>query len=153
TSYAQLIADTLGVPPERVRMVQGDTDQIAAGAGTGGASSLTRGGAAPFGAAGELGANPQTPPPPPLAANPREPRTGRGRGGSAGWGWRARTAPFPLPTGRNAPTRPPTSSTRPTPLPRRLRPIRTAPTSPRSRSIRRPGRRASSITWWSMTSG
>src|SRR5690349_6795286 len=35
TSYAQLIAERPGLPPERVRMVQGDTDCIRSGAGTG----------------------------------------------------------------------------------------------------------------------
>ena len=39
------IAEQLGLPPERVRMVQGDTDRIATGAGTGGSSSIPVGGA------------------------------------------------------------------------------------------------------------
>ncbi len=46
TSYAQLVAERLDLPPERVRMVQGDTDQIATGAGTGGSSSIPVGGVA-----------------------------------------------------------------------------------------------------------
>jgi aerobic carbon-monoxide dehydrogenase large subunit len=44
TSYAQLVADRLDLPPERVRVVQGDTDAIATGAGTGGSSSIPVGG-------------------------------------------------------------------------------------------------------------
>jgi carbon-monoxide dehydrogenase large subunit len=44
TSYAQLVADYLDLPPELVRMVQGDTDRIATGAGTGGSSSIPIGG-------------------------------------------------------------------------------------------------------------
>ncbi len=44
TSYAQLIAEHLDLPPERVRMVQGDTDRIKTGAGTGGSSSIPVGG-------------------------------------------------------------------------------------------------------------
>jgi aerobic carbon-monoxide dehydrogenase large subunit len=44
TSYAQLVADKLDLPPEKVRMVQGDTDRIATGAGTGGSSSIPVGG-------------------------------------------------------------------------------------------------------------
>ena len=44
TSYAQLVADHLDLPPERVRVIQGDTDQIASGAGTGGSSSIPIGG-------------------------------------------------------------------------------------------------------------
>jgi carbon-monoxide dehydrogenase large subunit len=44
TSYAQLIADRLDLPPERVRVFQGDTDRIKSGAGTGGSSSIPVGG-------------------------------------------------------------------------------------------------------------
>ncbi len=46
TSYAQLVAERLDLPPERVRVVQGDTDLIATGAGTGGSSSIPVGGVA-----------------------------------------------------------------------------------------------------------
>jgi carbon-monoxide dehydrogenase large subunit len=44
TSYAQLVADHLDLPPDMVRVVQGDTDRIATGAGTGGSSSIPIGG-------------------------------------------------------------------------------------------------------------
>jgi len=44
TSYAQLVAERLDLPPDRVRVVQGDTDRIASGAGTGGSSSIPVGG-------------------------------------------------------------------------------------------------------------
>ncbi len=44
TSYAQLVAERLDLPPERVRVLQGDTDAIATGAGTGGSSSIPVGG-------------------------------------------------------------------------------------------------------------
>jgi carbon-monoxide dehydrogenase large subunit len=44
TAYAQLVAEHLDLPPERVRVVQGDTDLIASGAGTGGSSSIPIGG-------------------------------------------------------------------------------------------------------------
>ncbi len=44
TSYAQIVADRLGLPPDLVRTVQGDTDRIATGAGTGGSSSIPVGG-------------------------------------------------------------------------------------------------------------
>ena len=57
TSYAQIVADHLGVPPERVRMVQGDTDRIATGTGTGGSSSIPCGGASLAGAAQKLADN------------------------------------------------------------------------------------------------
>ncbi len=45
TAYAQLIAEHLGLPPEHVNVVQGDTDRIATGVGTGGSSSIPCGGA------------------------------------------------------------------------------------------------------------
>lgn len=44
TSYAQLVAERLDLPPDLVRVVQGDTDRIATGAGTGGSSSIPVGG-------------------------------------------------------------------------------------------------------------
>jgi carbon-monoxide dehydrogenase large subunit len=46
TSYARLIAEALGLAPDQVRLVQGDTDAIAAGNGTGASRSLTVGGSA-----------------------------------------------------------------------------------------------------------
>jgi aerobic carbon-monoxide dehydrogenase large subunit len=57
TAYAQLVAEHLGVPPEQVRVLQGDTDLIATGAGTGGSSSIPVGGAAVGGAARKLADN------------------------------------------------------------------------------------------------
>ncbi len=57
TSYAQLIAEQLGLPPDRVRMVQGDTDRIKTGAGTGGSSSIPAGGASVAGATKKLADN------------------------------------------------------------------------------------------------
>jgi carbon-monoxide dehydrogenase large subunit len=44
TAYAQIVADRLDLPPEQVRLVQGDTDLIESGAGTGGSSSIPVGG-------------------------------------------------------------------------------------------------------------
>ncbi|MFL9823588.1 xanthine dehydrogenase family protein molybdopterin-binding subunit [Rhodoplanes sp. SY1] len=54
TAYAQIVAEHLGLPPSRVRVVQGDTDVIATGAGTGGSSSIPCGGVAVEGAAKKL---------------------------------------------------------------------------------------------------
>src|SRR5262249_47570094 len=54
TAYAQIVADHLGLAPERVRMVQGDTDLIAIGIGTGGSSSIPCGGASVAGASRKL---------------------------------------------------------------------------------------------------
>ncbi len=56
TAYAQIVADHLGLAPERVRMVQGDTDLIATGTGTGGSSSIPCGGASVAGATRKLAA-------------------------------------------------------------------------------------------------
>jgi len=57
TAYAQLVADHLGLPPEQVNVVQGDTDSIASGIGTGGSSSIPCGGASLAGAAEKLADN------------------------------------------------------------------------------------------------
>ncbi|MGE4167000.1 MAG: xanthine dehydrogenase family protein molybdopterin-binding subunit, partial [Xanthobacteraceae bacterium] len=54
TAYSQIIAEQLGLPPERVRMHQGDTDRLATGGGTGGSSSIPCGGASLDGAAKKL---------------------------------------------------------------------------------------------------
>jgi aerobic carbon-monoxide dehydrogenase large subunit len=57
TAYAQLVADHLDLPPERVTVIQGDTDLIATGAGTGGSSSITMGGSSVASASKKLAAN------------------------------------------------------------------------------------------------
>jgi aerobic carbon-monoxide dehydrogenase large subunit len=46
TAYRQIIADKLGIPPDRVRFQYGDTDQIAIGTGTFGSRSMSCGGTA-----------------------------------------------------------------------------------------------------------
>src|SRR5258708_29310994 len=55
TAYAQLIAEQFGLPPERVHVLQGDTDRIATGLGTGGSASIPTGGVRVQRAAGNLG--------------------------------------------------------------------------------------------------
>jgi aerobic carbon-monoxide dehydrogenase large subunit len=57
TAYAQIVADQLGLPPDKVRTVQGDTALIPTGAGTGGSSSIPVGGVAVKGAAVKLADN------------------------------------------------------------------------------------------------
>ena len=57
TAYAQLVAEHLGLPPERINVVQGDTDRIASGVGTGGSSSIPCGGASLNAAAQKLAQN------------------------------------------------------------------------------------------------
>ncbi len=54
TAYAQLIAERLRLSPAHVRVIQGDTDLIATGAGTGGSSSIPCGGVSVAGAADQL---------------------------------------------------------------------------------------------------
>jgi carbon-monoxide dehydrogenase large subunit len=57
TAYAQLIAEQFGLPPERVHVIQGDTDRVATGLGTGGSSSIPSGGVSVARATRKLGAN------------------------------------------------------------------------------------------------
>jgi carbon-monoxide dehydrogenase large subunit len=54
TAYAQLVAEHLDLPPERVNVIQGDTDLVESGMGTGGSSSIPCGGASVAGAARKL---------------------------------------------------------------------------------------------------
>jgi carbon-monoxide dehydrogenase large subunit len=46
TAYSQIVADRLGIDIGKVRVVQGDTDVIARGSGTGGSRALAEGGVA-----------------------------------------------------------------------------------------------------------
>ena len=51
TAYKQIVAEALGVAPEAITVVQGDSDRVATGGGTGGSRSIPVGGAAISGAA------------------------------------------------------------------------------------------------------
>jgi carbon-monoxide dehydrogenase large subunit len=57
TAYAQLVAEQFGLAPERVHIIQGDTDKVATGLGTGGSSSIPSGGVSVERATRKLGAN------------------------------------------------------------------------------------------------
>src|SRR5579862_1786181 len=57
TAYAQIVAEQFGLAPERVHIIQGDTDQIATGLGTGGSASIPTGGVSVERATRKLGAN------------------------------------------------------------------------------------------------
>ena len=46
TAYAQILNDLMGIDPEKVRLVQGDSDVVKRGGGTGGSRSLLMGGVA-----------------------------------------------------------------------------------------------------------
>ncbi len=54
TAYSQLLADRLGIAADMIEVVQGDTDRIPSGGGTGGSASLAIGGQAAALAAAEL---------------------------------------------------------------------------------------------------
>ncbi len=54
TAYAQVLHDKLGVPIDKIRVVQGDSDRIPLGGGTGGSRSLTAQGVAIRHAADEV---------------------------------------------------------------------------------------------------
>ncbi len=54
TSYAMLVADQTGIPVERIRLVQSDTDLVKRGGGTGGSRSLQLAGSAVSQATGEV---------------------------------------------------------------------------------------------------
>jgi carbon-monoxide dehydrogenase large subunit len=55
TAYAQLVAEQFGLAPERVHILQGDTDRIATGLGTGGSASIPTGGVSVERATRDLG--------------------------------------------------------------------------------------------------
>jgi carbon-monoxide dehydrogenase large subunit len=46
TPFAQVLSERLGIPFERIRLMQGDSDQLLAGGGTGGSRSMMNSGAA-----------------------------------------------------------------------------------------------------------
>ena len=50
TAYAMLVADQTGIPVEHITLVDGDTDRVRTGGGTGGSRSLQLGGSAVRGA-------------------------------------------------------------------------------------------------------
>ncbi len=57
TAYAQIVAEQFGLPPERLHILQGDTEKIATGLGTGGSASIPTGGVSVERATRTLGAN------------------------------------------------------------------------------------------------
>jgi carbon-monoxide dehydrogenase large subunit len=46
TAFAQIVSDRLGVPPERIQVLWGDSDALGAGRGNGGSGALSVGGSA-----------------------------------------------------------------------------------------------------------
>ena len=53
-AFAQVMADQLGVPFDRIRLLQGDSDALVAGGGTGGSRSAMMSGSAIFEASGKV---------------------------------------------------------------------------------------------------
>jgi aerobic carbon-monoxide dehydrogenase large subunit len=54
TTFAMIVSDRLGIPLQSIRVIKGDTDEVARGTGTYGSKSTQIGGAAAQGAAGEV---------------------------------------------------------------------------------------------------
>ena len=54
TPFAQVLVDALGVPFDRIRLLQGDSDQLIAGGGTGGSRSIMNSGGAILAASTEV---------------------------------------------------------------------------------------------------
>src|SRR5262249_59514363 len=46
TPFAQVLSEKLGIPFDRIRLLQGDSDQLLAGGGTGGSRSMMNSGGA-----------------------------------------------------------------------------------------------------------
>jgi carbon-monoxide dehydrogenase large subunit len=59
-TFAQILSDRLGIPIERLELLQGDSDELIAGAGTGGSRSVICAGSALLSAADEVVANGRT---------------------------------------------------------------------------------------------
>lgn len=57
TAYAQVVAEQFGLAPERVHVIQGDTDIVKTGLGTGGSSAIPTGGVSVQKATKKLGDN------------------------------------------------------------------------------------------------
>ncbi|MFQ5972805.1 MAG: xanthine dehydrogenase family protein molybdopterin-binding subunit, partial [Alphaproteobacteria bacterium] len=54
STFAQILSDILGLPFDRIRLIQGDSDQLLVGGGTGGSRSTMASGAAIIAAAGKV---------------------------------------------------------------------------------------------------
>ncbi|HUB16200.1 MAG TPA: molybdopterin cofactor-binding domain-containing protein, partial [Acetobacteraceae bacterium] len=59
--FAQVLSNRLGVPFEKIRLLQGDSDELVAGGGTGGSRSMMQSGGAIVEASDIVMASPPTP--------------------------------------------------------------------------------------------
>ncbi len=133
TSYAQIVADKLELPPEKVRVVQGDTDKIATGAGTGGSSSIPVGGVSVDRAGRKLADQIKQ-----LAAEALEAPPVTWKSPKAPCAWLAPTGSSRLPISQRIRRRRPTACARKAISTPTSRLFRTARTLPRSKSIPTP---------------
>ena len=155
TPFAQVLSERLGIPFERIRLLQGDSDELIAGGGTGGSKSIMASGAAIVKASAEVIERGREIAAHMLEAGVADIEFSRGRFTHRRHRprhRRDRAAPSASPPARRCPracrgrsTCAPSSRARPRPIP-------TAATSPRSRSIPRPASPRSCATSWSTTS-
>ena len=156
TPFAQVLTSKLGVPFDKIRLVQGDSDRLIAGGGTGGSKSIMASGAAIIEASALVIEKGQAD----RRARPggRQSRTSSSPRGASRIAGTDRSIGIMelaqrLRDGAAASARPAADrSTSTTSSSARRRPIRTAATSPRSRSTRRPASPRSCATSWSTTS-
>jgi len=133
TAYAQLVAEQFGLAPERVHTVQGDTDQVATGLGTGGSASIPTGGVSVERATRQLGTRLKEIAAEALETSPGDLEIDDGTVRIAGTD---RSISFADLAGGRASI--PRGSTPARRSPARTAPIPMAPISPRSRSTRPP---------------
>ena len=140
TIQTQMLVDRLGVDPERIKFIAGDTDAVAFGMGTGGSRSTTMSGGAIVAVSEKIIAKAKKSPR--ISSKPRRATSNSRMAGSPSSG---PTAPWASTRWRNQRLR--STSCRPAWSPAFMRPqpfapapaiSRTAATSARSRSIRKP---------------
>ena len=107
TPFAQVLATKLGVPFEKIRLIQGDSDELLVGGGTGGSKSIAMSGTAIVEAADKVVEQAARSPPP---CSRRAPTTSRSaRAASPSWAPTAASASWSLPRASTAASsRPPT---------------------------------------------
>ncbi len=84
TAFAQVLCDRLGIPFDRIRLLQGDSDQLLAGGGTGGSRSAMNSGAAIVSAGEQVVAKGRLAAAHVLEASPQDIEFARGRFAIAG---------------------------------------------------------------------
>ena len=156
TTFAQIVADRLGVHPDQVRLRQGDTDLAAYGWGTFASRSIVIGGGAAARAADLVAGQLREVAAHLLEAGPADVELSEGAArirGDAGQPSRSASLPASS-TSRPTPCRSrcATGSRRGRPSTRRAR-SPTPATPPWSRSTRVPAASGSAATWWWRTAG